>query len=92
MDWSEDTSITSGESIITNYRKEVERMRKEAGMTNRMCREEIETLVSHVEGRSVAGAMVTYLVDTAWIDVGRKRIWDMLEADDELKEWTKRKL
>ena len=86
MDWSEDTSITSGESIITNYRKEVERMRKEAWMTNRMCREEIETEVSHVEGRSVAAAMVTYLVDTAWIEGGRKMIWDMLEADDELKE------
>ena len=53
-------------------------MRKEAWMTNRLCREEIETLISHVEGRSVAGVVVTYLVDRAWTKGGRKRMWYML--------------
>ena len=49
-------------------------------------------MISHVEGRSVAGAVVAYLVDRSWIDGGRKRVWDMLEADDDLKKWTNRKL
>ena len=92
MDWSEDTSIPSGDSIITIERKEMARMRKRAWMTSRMCREEIDNIVSHVEGRSVAGAIITNLVDSAWKEGSRRKIWDMLEADDELKEWTKRKL
>ena len=65
---------------------------KEAWMTKRLCQEEIENLISHVEGRSVAGAVVAYLVDRSWTEGGRKRIWEMLEADDDLKKWTKRKL
>ena len=40
----------------------------------------------------MAGAVVAYLVDRSWIDGGRKRVWDMLEADDDLKKWTNRKL
>jgi hypothetical protein len=92
MDWSEDKSIPRGESIITIERKETARMRKEAWMTNRMCREDIEKLISHVEGRSVAGTVVTHLVDRALTEGSRTRIWDILEADDDLNEWTKRKL
>ena len=82
----------SVESIITIERKEAARMRKEALMTRRLCQEEIENLISHVEGRSVAGAVVAYLVDRSWTEGGRKRNWEMLEADDDLKKWTKRKL
>ena len=92
MDWSDDKSIPSGESIITIERKEAARIKKEAWMTKRLCQEEIEDLISHVEGRSVAGAGVANLVDRSWTEGGRKRIWEMLEADDDLKKWTKRKL
>ena len=40
----------------------------------------------------MAGAVVAYLVDRSWIDGGRKRVWDMLEADDDLKKWINRKM
>jgi hypothetical protein len=57
-----------------------------------MCQEEVESLVSHVEGMSAAGAVVTGLVERAWTEGFRKTIWNMLEADEDLKKWTKRRL
>ena len=61
-------------------------------MTRRWCQDEVEHLFSHVEGSSVARAVVADLVDRSWTEGSRKRIWDMLEADDDLKNWTKMKL
>ena len=66
MDWSDDMSIPSGESIINIERKESAKMKKEAWMTRRWCQDEVENLISHVEGRSVAGAVVADLVDRSW--------------------------
>ena len=49
MDWSNDKSIPSGESIITIERKEAARMRKEAWMTRRLCQEEIGQILDRGE-------------------------------------------
>ena len=45
-----------------------------------------------MEGISVAGAVVAGLVDRSCEEGCRKRIWDMLEADEDLKNWTKMRL
>ena len=92
MDWSDDKNIPGGESIITIERKEEAKRKKESWRIRRMCQDEVESLLSHVEGTSVAGALVAGLVDRSWTEVCRKRIWDMLEADEDLKNWTKRRL
>ena len=48
--------------------------------------------MSHVEGMSVAGAVVTGLADRSWTEGCRKKIWDMLEGDEDLKNWIKKRL
>ena len=58
----------------------------------RMCQEEVESLLSHVEGRSVAGAIMSSLVDKSWTEMSRMKIWNMLEADEDLKNWTRKRL
>ena len=55
MDWSDDVNIPVGESIITIKRKEEAKRQKESWRVKMMCKEEVESLLSHVEGRSVAG-------------------------------------
>ena len=45
-----------------------------------------------MEGRSVAGAVVADLVESSLTEWSRKNVLDMLEADDDLKNWTKIKL
>ena len=86
MDWSDD------KNIVTIERKEDAKRKKEAWRIRRMCQDEVESLLSHVEGISVAGAVVAGLVDRSWTEGCRKRIWDILEADEDLKNWTKRRL
>jgi hypothetical protein len=45
-----------------------------------------------VEGRSVAGAIMSDLVDRSWTEMGRMKIWNILEADEDLKNWTRKRL
>ena len=55
MDWSDDVNIPVGESIITIKRKEEAKREQESWRVKMMCKDEVESLISHVEGRSVAG-------------------------------------
>ena len=61
-------------------------------MTRRMCQEEVENLILHVDGRSVAGAVVDTLVDISWKECCRRKVWNMLEADADLQLWTKKQI
>ena len=50
MDWSDDKNIPKGESIITIERKEEAKRKKESWRVKRMCQDEVESILSHVEG------------------------------------------
>ena len=87
MDWSDDVNIPVGESIITIKRKEEAKRQQESWRVKMMCKDEVECQISHVESRSVAGAMMTGLVNSAWAELCRRKICSMLEAEEDLKSW-----
>ena len=57
-----------------------------------MCQEEVKKLIFHVDRRSLAGAVVEGLIERSWTEFGRKKVWDMLNGDEDLKRWTKERL
>ena len=63
MDWSDDVDISSGDTDKDIKIRESARRMKEGWMIWRMCRDEVESLISHVDGRSVAGAVVECLIE-----------------------------
>ena len=40
----------------------------------------------------MAGVIVDTLVDMSWTEWGRRKVWNMLEADADLKVWTKKQI
>ena len=53
-----------------------------------MCREDVENLIFHVDGKSVARAILEGLVDKSQTQFRMKKVWDMLKEGDGPKTWT----